>query len=187
MTDREMKPCGVAATGGGLIVKVAVGLVVLIVAAALVSAPEPEAAARSGAIDSARPKDSVILRVPEDELAGHLSVVDEEGRELALLSRWRDGRVVLVASRGGRGGLSMACSIEGHGAASLEFIGAARQTRIDIQPDGGMSTSVGDLERLRCPVPAPNLLAADHPRSVRRPDGESGDEASAPSCQRGLR
>jgi hypothetical protein len=187
MTDREMRGCSVAATVGAPLVKLAVGLVGLIVVAALISPAQSEAPARSEAIDSARHTDSVILLVPEGEQAGHLSVVDEEGRELALLSRLRDGRVIVVANRGGRGGLSLACSIEGDGAASLEFIGAVRHTSIDIQPDGGMRTIERDSLRRLSLVPAPNLLATDHPRSVGRPDGTSGDEASAPSYQRGLR
>jgi hypothetical protein len=115
--------------------------------------------------------------VPEGEQAGHLSVVDERGRELAVVTRWRNGQTSLVASR--NGGVSLGCYLNTDGVTSLELLGSAQQTAIEVRPDGITRTMARDAWRLPGPVPAPGSGAPARPGTGGSAVGASGDEASA--------
>jgi hypothetical protein len=168
---------GIMTVVGRLLAKAAVGLVGLVIVAALVPHPEPEARERSESGEPTGLANSVLLRVPAGEQAGHLSVVDEQGRELAVLTRWRNGQTSLVASR--HGGASLGCYLNTDGVTSLELLGSAQQTTIEVRPDGITRTMARDAWRLPDPVPAPGSSASDHSGSGGSAVGASADEASA--------
>jgi hypothetical protein len=168
---------GIVSAVGGLLAKAAVGLVGLVIVAALLPHPQPEARERSESGDPAGPASSVLLRVPEGEQAGDLSVVDEQGRELAVLTRWRNGQTSVVARR--NGGVSLGCYIEAKGVTNLELIGSAQQTSIEVRPDGVTRTMARDAWGWPGPVPVPGGGAPARPGSGGSAVGASGDEASA--------
>jgi hypothetical protein len=168
---------GIVSAVGGLLAKAAVGLVGLAIVAVLVPRPQPEARERSESGDPAGPANSVLLRVPEGAQAGHLSVIDEHGRELAVLTRWRNGETSLLAGR--NGGVSLGWYLNTDGISSLELIGSAQQTGIEVRPDGIIRAMVRDARGLPGPVTAPGSGAPDRPGSGGSAVGASGDEASA--------
>jgi hypothetical protein len=133
-----------ALAAGGLLMRAAVGFVgFLVVAGALARRPEPDARARSEPGDPSRQGSTVILAVPEDSLAGSLTVVDVSGRELLTLTHWYNGDTSVLARRSG--GVGVSCHLNGNGSAALQFTGTAWVTRINAEPDGTAKTSVRSL------------------------------------------
>ena len=129
-----------ATAAGVWIGRSAVGFVGLaVVVGAMV--PRPEADGRiSRSSDLA--ESTVTLGAPEGQ-AGRLSVVDEAGRELAVLTRWSDGEVGVVARCGAVG---VCCWLkEAAGTAFVNLIGKERETHIEVQPDGTMKAATGGL------------------------------------------
>lgn len=128
-------------SAGVLIGKSAVGFVGLaVVVGSMV--PRPEADARiSGSRDLAA--NTVTLGVPEGQAAARLSVVDEAGSELAVLTRWSDGELGFVARCGAPG---VCCWFkQATGAAFVNLIGKERETRIEVRPDGTAKAATGGL------------------------------------------
>jgi hypothetical protein len=157
-----IRTCEVATAVGGLFLRVLAGLVGLIAVAAFVPFPKPDSRARSESGEPAWPGETVTLRIPEGELAGHMTVVDESGRPLAVLSRWRNGAASVVANRSGD--LAVGCHFTAKGTACMELIGAARQASIDFSPDGDLRIAQKAPDRRRGPESAPGLGAPVRPR-----------------------
>jgi hypothetical protein len=129
----------VALAAGVLLARAALGFVVLMGILAMVApTPEPDARARSEPAGSVPNVSTVTLRVPEGELAGTLNVVDASGRELAMLTYFSDGEIVLVARRNGGAGVSL--WLTGKGTARVQMSGTSRATTIEMEPDGTTKT-----------------------------------------------
>lgn len=129
------RACRVAVVAGALLGKAVLGFVVLMAILAMVAPPpEPDARARPDAAGSVANSSTVTLRVPEGELAGNLNVVDASGRELAVLTYFSDGELVLVARR--NGGACVSLWLTGSGTARVQMSGTSRATSIEMEPDG---------------------------------------------------
>lgn len=115
--------------------RIALGFIALaVVAAAIVASTDMGNPARTQPIDLVRPGDMHTLRVPEGELTGNLTVLDESGRPLATLTRWTNGDLAFVA---GRGGIGVALWLnEGRRTAAVSVAGTSRQTHLTFHPDG---------------------------------------------------
>jgi hypothetical protein len=124
-----------ALAAGGLLMKSAVGLVgFLVVVGAIAPRPEPGARARAEPGDLARAGSTVVLTVPEGDLAGHLTVVDGSGRELVTLTHWFNGSISIEARRSD--GVGLCSFLNVRGSAVLSLTGTAWATRIHAQSDG---------------------------------------------------
>jgi hypothetical protein len=98
-------PDRIALRIGGLAARTLVGFVGLVVIVGpLIPAEGPATGSRSDPGDPARSPITVTLRIPGGEQVGHVMVVDETGRELAIVSRWRDGQLAVVSRRNGEEG-----------------------------------------------------------------------------------
>jgi hypothetical protein len=130
---------------GGLLAKAAVGLIGLaVVVGAVAPRPETDGRTRPKQGDRSPLANTITLEVPVGDPAAHLTVVDESGRVLAILTRWFDGRIGLVARNGG--GAGVCCWLKaGAGTAHVNLFGTARQTVIDVQPDGTAKAFAGNL------------------------------------------
>ena len=139
-----MVRAGEAALGiGGLVGKAAVGFLgLIIVVGAFVPQPETVGRARPEPGDPAQSAITVTLRIPEGEPAGHVTVVNATGRELATVTYWYDGHSAVVARRDGGAGVSS--HLTAKGTAFVRLIGTARQTCFDVRTDGSLSLSEGD-------------------------------------------
>jgi hypothetical protein len=129
----------IALAAGTLLGKAALGFLVLMGILAMV-APPPELGvnARPDLAGSVANVSTVTLRVPEGELSGTLNVVDASGRELALLTYFSDGEMVLVARR--NDGAAVSLWIRGEGTARVQMGGTSRATTIEMEPDGTTRT-----------------------------------------------
>jgi hypothetical protein len=129
----------VAVAAGALLARAALGFVVLMAILAMVAPPpEPDARARPDPAGSVANVSTVTLRVPEGELVRNLNVVDASGRELALLTYFSDGELVLVARRSG--GACVSLWFTGKGTARVQMSGTSRATTIELEPDGTTRT-----------------------------------------------
>jgi hypothetical protein len=129
---------------GGLFGRAVVGVVgLMVIVGAMLPHQEPTARTPS---ETAGPPfaNRVTLTIPEGESARSLSIIDESGRELALLTRWNDGGVALAARRPGGPGVCFWLKESG-GTAFLNLIGSARETHIDVQPDGTVTIPGVDI------------------------------------------
>jgi hypothetical protein len=130
--ERPSALARLATAAGVLIGKSAVGFVGLaVVVGSMV--PRPDAEGRifhSGEIAAC----TVTLGLPEGHAAGRLAVVDEAGRELAVLTRRSDGELALMARSGAVG---IGCWFnQAAGTAFVNLIGKGRETRFELLPDG---------------------------------------------------
>jgi hypothetical protein len=163
-----IRACEVATAVGGLFIRVLAGLVGLIAVAAFVPIPETESRVRSEWLEPALSAETVTLRIPEGEPAGHLTVVDESGRPLAVLSRWRDGTASVVANRGRD--IAVGCHFTAKGTACLEVIGAARQASIDFTSDGDLHIAQKVADRLPAPTSPPGMVVPVRPQPATEAD-----------------
>jgi hypothetical protein len=148
-----------ALTVGGLVGRAALGFLgLIIVVGAFVPPPEPAGRAHSEPDDRAQSAITVTLRIPEGEPAGHVTVVDATGRELAMVSCWSDGVSAVVARRDA--GAVVSSYLTADGRAYVRLIGTARQTCIDVQPDGTTSLSDG--------IPPPAVNPPRNPGRTRK-------------------
>jgi hypothetical protein len=148
-----MKPstfAGLGTTAGGLVGRVAVGFLgIAMVVGAVAPQPDPPGRTRSESASRALSANRITLNVPEGQAAGSLTMVDESGRELAILTRGRSGEIGFVTRL--RGGAGVCCWLKEAGTAFVSLIGTARETFIEVQPDGTATTSAGALSgRPRC-------------------------------------
>jgi hypothetical protein len=124
----------VALAAGALLAKAALGFVVIMGIFAMVAPPPgPDAGARPDPAGSVASSSTVTLRVPEGELAGTLNVVDASGRELAILTYFSDGDLVLVARRNGA---AASVWLRDQGTPSVQMSGTSRATIVEMEPDG---------------------------------------------------
>ena len=154
----------------GLLGRAAVWLVAPVVIS-IVVAPPPgwDDRTRSEPDDPARPADAVTLRVPKGAPAGHLTVVDESGRELATLTHLTNGDTAIVARR--RDGVSVGCYLNARGAAILEVIGRAGRAGVEARPDGTTTISAIDVAR-----PLPTDPGREVPGRTAAPTAPGGGE-----------
>ena len=145
--------------------RVALGFVgVAVIAGAFARPPGSDAPGRSESGDTASPTKLVTLRLPEGEPAAHVTVVDESGRELAVVSRWRNGTSAVAAHSGD--GIELGCYFNVDGTASCELAAASRRTTLHIKPDGTVTAAQGPAGTTR-PAPAPNReLPDDQPAAA---------------------
>jgi hypothetical protein len=129
----------------GLLGKVAVGFVALIVlVGAVLPSPSasPDARARSESGGRKPPSDAVVLRVPDGEPAGHLTVVDAAGREIAKLTHWSNGHTAVVTRRDV--GPTVGYYHKAEGWVGVLVSGTAGETRIEVESDGTTKASASD-------------------------------------------
>ncbi len=101
---------------------------------------------------------TVALRVPEGGPAGHLTVVNESGRELATLTLWASG-MRTVASRSGA---IVVCTYLGaDGSARTHIATTARITVVEASPGGTSRVSERDAATELEPGQAYYKTAAD--------------------------
>ena len=81
--------------------------------------------------------------------ASHLTVVDESGRELAVVTRWISGMTTVVSPRRGRLGVGYHLGTDG--SASVCVQGRERVILPDARADGTPGISRGDLPSRRRP------------------------------------
>jgi hypothetical protein len=131
----------VAMAAGSLFGRAAFGFALFMGILAIVSPPpEPDARARPGSADSPANSSTVTLRVPEGEISATLNVVDASGSQLAILTHVCTGDTILVAPRGG--GAGSVLQFTGKGTAKLQMVGTARESYIEMDPDGTTRTSM---------------------------------------------
>jgi hypothetical protein len=157
-----IRACRVATAVVGLFLKVWAVLVGFAVVAAFVPSPAPDSGPRSERVGPALSGETVTVRIPEGELAGHLTVVDESGRPLAVLSCWRNGMASVTANRGGD--VAVGCFFTAEGTACLELIGAVRQASIDFTPAGDLRVAQTVRGGRVHPASAPGVGARMGPR-----------------------
>ena len=136
---------GLGMTAGGLFGR---GLVGFLGLAMVVGAVSPPARPRTHERGSARRRtpsaNRITLNVPEGQPAGSLTMVDESGRELAVLTRGRSGEIGFVTRS--PGGAGVCCWLREAGTAFVSLIGTAGETFIEVQPlMASAKTSAGDL------------------------------------------
>jgi hypothetical protein len=132
----------------GAVVKMALGFVgISLLAAAIIAPPEPGAPMWTESIHPARRPNTVTLRVPEGQLEGHLTVVDESSLQLAMLTRWSNGNLAVVARRSGP--IVASWLNGGAGTASVSLTGTSRRTDIMVHPDG--TTKAREVDIPGCP------------------------------------
>jgi hypothetical protein len=130
-----IRACKVAHAAGGPLWRTVLGLAMLaVVLAVFLPPPETDARARPEPGGPAANANTVTLTVPEGERAGTLNVVDASGRELAMLTYFSDGELVLVACRSGE--TSMSVWFTGKGTARVRMSGTSQATTIEMEPDG---------------------------------------------------
>ena len=141
---------GPGMTVGGLFGRAMVGFLGLaMVVGAVAPLPDPDARTGSGPGRRTPSANRITLNVPEGQSAGSLTMVDESGRELAILTRGRSGEIGFVTRS--PGGAGVCCWLREAGTAFVSLIGTAGETFIEVQPDGTAKTSKGDLSgRPRC-------------------------------------
>ncbi len=131
----------VAMAAGSLFGRAALGFAAFMGILAIVSPPpEPGARARPDATDSPANSSIVTLRVPVGETSATLNVVDASGGQLAFLTHLCAGDILVVAPRGG--GAGSVLQLTGNGTAKLQMVGTARETYIEMDPDGTTRTSM---------------------------------------------
>ena len=167
--------------------RMALGFIgVSLVAVAFIAPPRPAAPARTGSIPPAGRTGTVTLRVPEGELAGHLTVVDESGRPLAVLTRWRNGSWSIAASR--VGDVDLGCFFNSGGTALCRLFVASRRTTVSIDQEGVVTTAKRDVPPSG-PAPGSEADLPDPPRparsdglteTARRVTGAACDDPSHP-------
>jgi hypothetical protein len=134
----------IALTVAGPVGKAVVAFIGLMtVIAAVVPTPEPASGTQSEPGDPAQSTSTVTLRVPEGEPAGHMTVVDATGRELATVTHWYNGDVAVVARRDA--GASVASYLNANGSTDVRVSGTARWTDIEAKPDGTAKVSFEDV------------------------------------------
>ena len=144
--------------------RMALGFVgVAVIAGAIAGPPESDAPAGSDSGEGARPTNVVSLRIPEGEPAAHVTVVDESGRELAVVSRWRNGTAAIAARRDN--GIDVGCYFNVDGTASCEFAAPSRRTTLHIKPDGTVAATRGSAGTPR-PAPASDRERPDDHRAA---------------------
>lgn len=128
-----------------------------VVGGAVVPWHEPEG--RTGAEPGATSPDTstITLTIADGEAARSLTVVDESGRELAALTRWRNGTIGLSARRDG--GTGIWSGIRESGETFANLVGTTRQTFVEARPDGTAKSTVSDL---RDAGPPERLVSARH-------------------------
>lgn len=97
---------------------------------------------RSGPDGGKPPADAVVLRVPDGEPAGHLTVVDAAGREIASLTHWSNGHTAVVTHRDV--GPTVGFYHKAEGWVGVLVSGTAGETRIQVEPDGTTKLSASD-------------------------------------------
>ena len=143
---------GIAMAAGGLLARVALGcLGFTMLLGWIAPSPRPAATTSSGPGDPARVAMTVALRVPEGAHASHLTVVDESGRELAVVTRWISGMTTVVSPRRGRLGVGYHLGTDG--SASVCVQGRERVILPDARADGTPGISRGDLLPAVAPRP----------------------------------
>jgi hypothetical protein len=129
---------------GSLVGRAALGLIGLMIAVgAFVPPNEPASRSPSEPGDPAQSAITVTLRIPAGEPAGHVTVVDASGRELARVTRWYNDDVAVVAQR--EAGVGVYSYLNVNGKTDVSVIGTARQTDIFAQPDGTAKVSVSNV------------------------------------------
>jgi hypothetical protein len=130
----------IALAAVGLLTKAALGLLGL---ALLIGwdAPRP----RPGPAAPGQPDDAtmmkVSLRLPEGALAGHLTVVDESGRELATLALWAVGMTTVVSRNDT---IVVSTHLNADGSVRTRMAGPALVTVVEAGPDGTRRVSHRD-------------------------------------------
>ena len=84
---------------------------------------------------------TVALRVPEGGPAGHLTVVDESGRELATLTLWASGMRTVVSRSGA---IVVGTYLGTDGSARTHMATTAGMTVVEARPDGTSRVSERD-------------------------------------------
>ena len=167
----------VISTACGADGRVALAFVVVgLIAGATLGPREPNTPPRPESGDLAGSTNAVILRVPEGGTASHLTLLDESGREVAVLSRWRDGALSLAAHRGGGRGLGYHLKIDD--TTRLDLFVAVRMTTVLARPDGSVTTRTEASSPSR-PAPSPDTSTPNRAHLSTRPDGGSGGRVTA--------
>lgn len=146
---------GAAMALGGLLVKVAVGLVglLVLVGAVVPTSSPPEARRGADPGGPGRPANTVVLTVPEGHPAGNLVIVDATGRELATLTHWANGRTAVVARH--HVGPTLGYHRDAAGSVNLLVTGSAAETEIRVRPDGTAKATASEPSRfINPPRPA---------------------------------
>ena len=137
----------IARAAGGLLGRVAVWFVAwAFVAVAFIPSTQPDAPGRPGPDDPEPHAMTVALTVPEGDPSKTLTITDASGRELATLTHWRNGEVLMVARHDG--GCTAGMWLYGEGRATVELRGTTRKTRTEMDPDGKTNTYVNEVFRL---------------------------------------
>jgi len=125
-----------------------IGLAVLVGAVAPLPGPEGRTRLDRGARSPLG--DTITLEVPGGEVGRTLTVVDESGRELARLTRWKDGGFAVSARRDGAPGVY--CWLpDGPGTAKVNLFGTSRGSRLAVQPDGTVKSFDSDVSERHRP------------------------------------
>lgn len=145
---------GAAMALGGQLVKVAMGLVGLIVlVGAVVPSSPPDGRPGSGPGAAVRPGNTVVLSIPEGRPAGNLVVVDASGRELATLTHWANGRTAVITRH--RIGPTVGYHRDASGSVDLLVTGSAGEAQIRVRSDGATKTTASEPSHfINPPLPA---------------------------------
>jgi hypothetical protein len=130
---------GIVHDAGSLVARAAlrfIGLLIglAIITAAIATPPEPSASSSCQPVDPSQAEMTVVMRVPEGQLAKHLTLVDGSGRRVALLTVWTSGVISVVSRREGGAGVSY--QLNDDGSADLQVDGTARVALIRARRDG---------------------------------------------------
>ncbi len=131
----------------GLLGKLALGFVALIVlVGAVLPPPSPSTSAdarpRSASGVPVPSSDAVVLRIPDGEQAGHLTVVDAQGREIARLTHWSSGHTAVVTRRDV--GPTVGYYHKAEGWVGVLVSGSEGETQIQVEPDGTTKSTPSD-------------------------------------------
>jgi hypothetical protein len=125
----------IALGAGSLLAKGVLGFVGLsIVIGWSTPPPQPVATASPQPGDPAQTSMAITLRVPEGAISKHVTILDETGRELAVVTHWITGLTTVVSRRDG--GAGICCALNVDGTARLRVDGTSRATQIDAEQDG---------------------------------------------------
>ena len=118
-----------------------------------------------------------MLRVPDGETAGHLTVVDAAGREIARLTHWSSGHTAVVTRRDV--GPTVGYYHKAEGWVGVLVSGTAGETQIHVEPDGTTRSSASDPSRFINPPTRRDAKSPPAPGSPQSttaatdmPDGE---------------
>jgi hypothetical protein len=130
---------GIVQGAGGLVARAALSFIGLFTGLAIITAmiatpPELSGSSSCQPADPSKAEMTVVMRVPEGQLAKHLTVVDGFGRSVSVLTLWASGVITVVSRREGGAGVSY--QLNGDGSASLRIDGTAVAALIRAGPDG---------------------------------------------------